>query len=190
MTKDYTQQPLAEVRRRDRAINDDEWIKALLHRVPIGVLATVHEGQPFTNSNLFVFDEAGHAIYTHTARVGRTRANIEHDERVCFTASEMGRLLPASTALEFSVEYAGVVIFGRGAIVADKIEAHHGLQLLLDKYFPHLCPGQDYRAITDEELERTTVYRISIEYWSGKQKRVAEETPGAFFYETLAQRRT
>ena len=41
------------------------------------------------------------------------------------------------------------------------------LTLLLDKYFPHLHSGQDYRAITGDELARTTVYRIAIDAWSG-----------------------
>ena len=39
--------PLAEVRRRDRAVTDDGWIRGLLHRAPFGTLATVRDGQPF-----------------------------------------------------------------------------------------------------------------------------------------------
>src|SRR5690606_1102922 len=110
------------------------------------------------------------------------RANVESDERVCFSVSEMGRLLPAPVALDFSVEYAGVVVFGRATVVTDRAEAERALQLLLDKYFPHLRPGRDYRPITPSELARTTVYRIQIEQWSGKKKEVAPDFPGAFWY--------
>lgn len=169
------------MRRNDRA-QDDAWIRSYLHRAPFGFLATQLNDQPFINSNLFVYDEAAHVIYVHTAREGRTRANIEGDERVCFSAAEMGRLLPADTALEMSVEYAGVVVFGRAAVVDDEAEARHGLQLLLDKYCPHLRPGRDYRPITADELARTSVYRIRIEQWSGKKKEAAADFPGAFFY--------
>ena len=182
MAIDYATRPPHEVRRKDRAVEDEAWIRGMLHRVPFGTLATVHDGQPFINTNLFVFDQASHAIYMHTASVGRTRANVEAEERVCFSVSEMGRLLPADTALEFSVEYAGVVIFGRAAIVEDQQEARRALQLLLDKYFCHLRPGRDYRPITSEELARTAVYRISIEHWSGKKKEVGADFPGAFLY--------
>ena len=174
--------PINQVHRKDRAVEDEGWIRALLHRAAVGTLATVSDGQPFINSNLFVYDEAAHAIFMHTARVGRTRANIEGDERVCFAVHEMGRLLPAKEALEFSVEYAGVTVFGRGAVVADKSEAKAALQLLLDKYAPHLHPGRDYRPTTDQELARTAVYRIAIDAWSGKRKEVAEDFPGAFLY--------
>ncbi len=34
--------------------------------------------------------------------------------------------------------------------------------------------------MTDEELTRTAVYRIEIETWSGKQKEVAADFPGAY----------
>lgn len=182
MPHDYATRERAEVRRRDRAVEDDAWIAALLRRAPMASLATAHEGQPFINSNLFVYDAERHVIYMHTARYGRTRANLEAEERVCLSVSEMGRLLPADVALEFSVEYAGASVFGRGAVVTDEAEAFHGLQLLLDKYFPHLRPGEHYRASTAEELARTAVYRISIEEWSGKRKAVAEDFPGAFRY--------
>jgi nitroimidazol reductase NimA-like FMN-containing flavoprotein (pyridoxamine 5'-phosphate oxidase superfamily) len=182
VTHDSTPTAPHTVRRRDRAVEDEAWIRAMLHRLPFGTLATVSEGQPFINTNLFVFDEPAHVIYMHTAREGRTRSNVEASEQVCFSISKMGRLLPAKTARGFSVEYASVVVFGRATIVTDEAEAKHGLQLLLDKYFPHLQPGEDYRPITTEELADTTVYRIQIEHWSGKKKEANADFPGAFFY--------
>ena len=183
MPRDYATLPKHHVRRHDRAMDDDAWIRAMLHRVPVGALATIHDGQPFINSNLFVYDEQAHCIYMHTARVGRTQANVEHEQAVCFSVSEMGRLLPADVALEFSAEFAGVTVFGTATIIEAPDEARHALQLLLDKYAPHLRPDRDYRPTTDEELARTTVYRIDIEAWSGKKKEVAPDFPGAYRYE-------
>jgi uncharacterized protein len=174
---------VAFVRRRDRAVEDDAWIRTFLHRAPLGFLATVGTGgQPFLNSNLFVYDEPRNTIFMHTARLSRTRQNIEQRERVCFSATEMGRLLPASTALDFSVEYASVVVFGRGSLVLDEADAIPALQLLLDKYAPHLEAGRDYRPPVSEEVKRTSVYRIEIEEWSAKRKAVADDFPGAFVY--------
>jgi nitroimidazol reductase NimA-like FMN-containing flavoprotein (pyridoxamine 5'-phosphate oxidase superfamily) len=167
------------VRRRDRAVNEEAWIRAFLHEAPTGVLATASDGQPFVNANLFVYDEAEHAIWMHTAAAGRTRTNIDADDRVCFTVFEMGRLLPADTALEFSVEYGGVVVFGRGHVVTEPDTARRALQLLLDKYFSDRVPGRDYRPTTDDELRRTAVYRVDIEAWSGKRKQAAPDFEGA-----------
>jgi uncharacterized protein len=168
------------LRRRDRG-KDDAWVRDFVTRAPHGFLATVGpEGQPFLNSNLFVYDAERHCIYMHTHRTGMTRRNVEGAEKVAFGIAAMGRLLPAPEALEFSVEYAGVAVFGTAEVVEDPVEARDALQMLLDKYAPHLRAGRDYRPTTDEEMGQTAVYRIDIETWSGKQKEVEEDFPGAF----------
>ena len=170
---------LTRPRRTDRALEDDHAIETLLHRLPVGFLALTDGDQPYINSNLFWFDAAARRIYFHTAGVGRTRRIVEHNPRACFSTAEMGRLLPADTALEFSTEYASVVAFGRVRIVQDEAEQRHGLQGLLDKYFPALRPGVHYRPIIEEELARTSVYAFEIDAWSGKQKPTPEPPQGA-----------
>ena len=75
-----------------------------------------------------------------------------------------------------------MTVFGSALVVADREEAVFGLQLLLDKYFPHLRPGHDYRPIVDAELALTTVICIDVDAWTGKQKRAAEDFPGALWY--------
>ena len=181
MTKDYLDQPYTEIRRKDRA-KDEAWIKTFLHRAPVGVMAISYQDQPFINTRLFVYDEAAHAIYTHGAKSGRTPATIVENNRVCFSVSEMGRLLPADEAVEVSVEFAGVVAFGKISIVDDKAEAKHALQLLMEKYFPHLKPGKDYRPTNEKDLKITAVFRIDIQSWSGKAKEAPPDFPGAFYY--------
>lgn len=185
MSKEYLNQPATTVRRSDRAVDDEAWMRHFLKTAAVGTLATVHDGQPFINSNLFVYDEANHSIILHTARVGRTRANIEQHDKVCFSIMEMGRILPAEEALEFSVEYAGLTVFGIISIIDDDAEATEALQLMLDKYAPHLVAGHDYRAPVKEELLRTSVFRVSIAEWSAKKKEVERGFAGAFFHSTV-----
>jgi nitroimidazol reductase NimA-like FMN-containing flavoprotein (pyridoxamine 5'-phosphate oxidase superfamily) len=52
----------------------------------------------------------------------------------------------------------------------DPAAKERALQGLLDKYFPDLKPGVDYRPITPEELDETAVFAVDIEAWSGKRK--------------------
>lgn len=185
MSKDYANQSPTDTRRSDRAVTDDAWIIEMLHREPIGVMATLHGDQPFVNSNLFVYSADEHAIYTHTAKKGRTRANVELAQKVCFTTFTMGRMLPADVALEFSVEYTGVVAFGTATIVEDETEALAALQLIMDKYAPHLKKDVDYRRPIAEELKRTSVFKMSVSAWSGKKKEVAADFPGAYLYDEV-----
>jgi uncharacterized protein len=173
---------LTTMRRQDRAVEDEAWIRTFLRHAAVGTLATAREGQPFLHVNLFVYDESAHCLYLHTARTGRTPDNVAANGAVCFSVMEMGRLLPAEVALEFSVEFASVIVFGQAVLVRDADEEAHALQLLLDKYAPHLRPGTDYRAPVESEIKRTAVYRLSIEAWSGKKKEVPADFPGAYWY--------
>jgi nitroimidazol reductase NimA-like FMN-containing flavoprotein (pyridoxamine 5'-phosphate oxidase superfamily) len=172
-------QPLNKIRRSDRA-KDDTWIQEFLWRGAMGTMATENQGQPFLVTRNYAYDAARHAIYMHGAKKGRTFENVKTNNRVCFSVSEMGRLLPADEALEVGIEYAGVVLFGQVKIIEDDAEASLGLQLLMDKYFPHLKSGADYKPITPEALKITAVFRIDIESWSGKEKVVEDDFPGAF----------
>lgn len=173
--------PINQPLRKDRA-KDDAWIKEYLKKVPFGTLATEFEGQPFIKPTLFVYTEEENAIYFHGALAGRMRTNLEANPRVSFCVAEMGRLLPADSAMEFGNEYASAVVFGRVELVTEPGQARHGLQMLLDRYFPHKKPGVDYREIIQEELNITAVYRLRIEAWSGKEEKARDDFPGAFYY--------
>jgi nitroimidazol reductase NimA-like FMN-containing flavoprotein (pyridoxamine 5'-phosphate oxidase superfamily) len=169
LKRDKTEKALTEIRRKDRT-RDEAWIKAFLHRAPFGSVATARDGQPFIVMRNFAYDEAAHAIYLHGALEGRFIENVRANDRVCFSAGEMGELTTAKKAINFGVEYAGVVVFGRVVIVGDPAEARHGLELLMEKYFPDLRPGDDYEPIADADIEVTAVFRLEIESWSGKAK--------------------
>ena len=86
------------LRRRDRG-KEEAWVRAFVEAAPYGFMATVGEGgQPYLNSNLYVYDADKHCIYLHTHRTGRTRQNVDAGDRVAFGIAAMGRLLPADEA--------------------------------------------------------------------------------------------
>ena len=174
--------PINQPLRKDRA-KDDAWIRAYLKRVPFGMLATEYDGQPFIKPTNYAYDEVENAIYIHGALAGRMRSNMELNPNACFCVAEMGRLLPADTAMEVGVEYASVVIYGRLERITDLKQATHGLQLLLERYFRHMKPGVDYRDVQPEEVSVTAVYRIRIDSWSGKETHAQPDYPGAFYYQ-------
>lgn len=169
------------MRRKDRA-RDDADIVAFLEFAPFGFLASIDNDQPVLTVNTFVYDKVTHAIYLHTARKSFTKSTIESNERVSFAAARLGRLLPATVAKELSAEFESVIVYGRGKITDDIQLAREKMQLLNDKYFPHLKPGKDYRPMTPGELAEIAVYQILIDSWSGKRKREAKDFPGAFEY--------
>ncbi|MBL8045523.1 MAG: pyridoxamine 5'-phosphate oxidase family protein [Anaerolineales bacterium] len=170
MTKNYDPAvtPANQQRRKEHA-RDDAWTRAFLHRAQIGHMVTVWESQPFINPSTFWYDEANNKIIFHSNLVGRMRANAEHSDKVTFEASEFGRLLPSNVALEFSIQYASVIVYGRLRVLEDLAEKEQALYGLIGKYFGNMTAGKEYRPITETELKRTSVYAIEIESWSGKE---------------------
>jgi hypothetical protein len=168
MARDYNTSPTA-FQRRPEYKRDDNWIRAYLREAKVGHIASSWDDQPFLNPSTFWYDEANRRIIFHSNIAGRVRANLERNPKVCLEASELGKLLPSNVALEFSLQYRSVVVFGTARIVEDPEEKRAALYGLIGKYFPKMEAGKEYRPITDKELKRTSVYAIEIESWSGKE---------------------
>lgn len=175
----YANKERSQVRREDYALNDETWIKAVLAQGAYGVLASSHGDQPYATPVNYVYVEADHALYFHGARVGRMRANLALNPKVCFNVSEMGRLQPGERASNFGVAYKSVTVFGAAEPVEDEAIVMQALLGLMTKYFPEHVPGKDYPLPGADDLKRTAVYKIDIEEWSAKQQE-DEDGPGAF----------
>jgi nitroimidazol reductase NimA-like FMN-containing flavoprotein (pyridoxamine 5'-phosphate oxidase superfamily) len=169
MPRDYSNQNPTAFQRLPDYRRDDDWIRAFLREARVGHIALSRDGQPFLNPSTFWFDEQNHQIIFHSNIAGRIRSNIEINPKVCIEVSELGKLLPSNVALEFSLQYRSVIVFGRARLVSDPEEARRVLYGLIHKYFPLMSPGQEFREITDKELRATSVYAVQIEEWSGKE---------------------
>jgi len=169
MPRDYISQPPTAFQRRPHLARDDAWIKAFLKEAKVGHVATASDGQPFITPTTFWFDEENHQIVFHSNVTGRIRSNIETNPKVSLEASELGKLLPSNVALEFSLQFRSVMVFGTARVVTDQSEARRLLYGLIGKYFPTMSAGKEYREITEKELRATSIYAIQIEEWSGKE---------------------
>lgn len=169
MPRDYTDQSPTAFQRRPHLTQNDGWIRAFLNLAPIGHIATSVDGQPFINPTTFWYDEEHNQIVFHSNIAGRIRSNIESNPKVSLEASELGKFLPSNVALEFSLQFRSVVVFGTARVVTDPAEARRLLYGLIGKYFPKMTAGKEYREITDKELRATSIYAIKIESWSGKE---------------------
>jgi len=169
MPRNYENKSPTAYQRLPEYKRENDWIRTFLHVAKVGHIASSWDGQPFLNPSTFWFDEANRRIIFHSNIAGRMRANIERNPKVCLEASELGKLLPSNIALEFSLQYRSVIVFGAALILEDPDEKRTALYGLIQKYFPKMEAGKEYRPITDKELKRTTVYAIEIESWSGKE---------------------
>lgn len=169
MPRNYENQSPTAFQRLPEYKREEAWIREFLREARVGHIASARDGQPFLTPSTFWFDEENHQIIFHSNIVGRVRSNLEANPRVCLEASELGRLLPSNVALEFSLQYRSVILFGTVRLLTDPEEARRALYGLIGKYFPGMKAGREYREITDKELRATSVYAIRIEHWSGKE---------------------
>lgn len=169
MPHNYENQPPTSFQRLPEYKREDNWIRAFLREAKVAHIASTWDGQPFLTPSIFWYDEVNQRIIFHSNIAGRVRANLERNPKICLEASKMGKLLPSNIALEFSLQYRSVLVFGTARILEDLEEKRAALYGLIKKYFPEMDAGKEYRPITDKELKRTTVYAIEIESWSGKE---------------------
>ena len=169
MSRDYTNQSPTAFQRMPDYKRDDDWIRSFLREARVGHIASARDAQPFLNPSTFWFDEDNHRIIFHSNVAGRIRSNIEANPKVCFEASELGKMLPSNVALEFSLQFRSVIVFGTVRLITDPDEARSVLYGLIRKYFPSMTAGKEFREITEKELRSTSIYAIQIDEWSGKE---------------------
>lgn len=157
-----------EVKRKNREIKDELWIKEYLNSARFGVFATCDRNQPLINWNLFIYSEIENAIYFHTSGSGRTRNNIEKNPNLCFSIGNMGEIVFAKKAVNFSVQYQSVIIYGKAEIVKEEKIIMEVFKSYFRKYANNLKEGEDYIPFNIEDARKATLFRLEIEEWSGK----------------------
>ena len=153
---------MRELRRKDRAISEEEAI-ALLNKAEYGVLSTVTEkGEPYGVPLNFCFID--HCIYFHCAVEGQKIDNMKHNKSVSFCAVGNTEILPD----QFGTKYESVVVSGEVEEVFD-MKKQLALEGLLHKYSSEFVDnGIKY---IENLKEKTRVFKINIKKLTGKARK-------------------
>jgi nitroimidazol reductase NimA-like FMN-containing flavoprotein (pyridoxamine 5'-phosphate oxidase superfamily) len=153
---------MIELRRKDRAITDDEAI-AILNKAEYGVLSTISpDGKPYgVPLSYCIIDNC---IYFHCAIEGRKIDNIEKNNSVSFCAVGNTEILPD----KFGTKYESVIASGEVVEIFDD-NKQIALEGLLKKYSSnYFSKGLEY---IETLKTKTRVFKISITRLSGKARR-------------------
>lgn len=152
------------VRRKSRAIDDDQ-ARQVLHDARRGVLAVNgDDGYPYAVPINFFYDEASQKIYFHGAHAGYKVEALAVCDKVCFTA--YGDEVVKDPDAAWAPYLKSVVVFGRCRRLGNGEEAAAQLHQLAAKYYP-----------TEELIEQemsagakaALVWEITIEHLTGKE---------------------
>ena len=156
------------IRRKNREIKDEQWVKNYLHIETHGVFASCVDDQAFINWNLFIYEEEENAIYFHTAGNGRTKINIQKNPKLCFSIGKIGDIVFAKKASDFSAQYKSVVLFGKAEIVVDENKLMSIFNKYFIKYAGNLKNGVDFVPFCLDDAKKATLFKLNIEEWSAK----------------------
>jgi len=108
----------------------------------------------------------GDRVYLHGSPASRLLQALANGAEVCLTVTLVDGLVLARSAINHSMNYRSVVLFGTATPISDETEKLSVLQSLSE----HLIAGRwaDVRGPTKEELRRTYVVAIPIEEASAK----------------------
>lgn len=159
------------IRYRSKAVDDPTWIPQFLADRETGVLGLVDENSPHLVPQLFVYDPDANGIFTHGARDGRLHEIVTTGDRprASFTTYEKGQYVPAAKPEDFTVEYSSVVASGLVDVLDEREEKRRILEQFMRKYAPHLTAGEDYERMAEAAIDRTAIYHLDVESWSGKR---------------------
>ena len=73
---------------------------------------------------------------------GANPLKYREQSTVVVEVSELGKLLPSNVALEFSLQFRSVIVFGQPRLITDIEEAHRVMYRTHPQIFPHDDCGQ------------------------------------------------
>ena len=153
---------MRELRRKDRAITNDEAV-AILNKAEYGVLSTITpDGKPYGVPLNFCYLD--HSIYFHCAIEGQKIDNIEKNKSVSFCTVGNTEIMPD----KFGTKYESVIVSGQIEEVFN-VNKQIALEGLLKKYSSnYFNKGLEY---IETLKEKTRVFKIYIIHLSGKARR-------------------
>ena len=154
-----------QVRRKDKLMPDAA-AEEFLARAFCGRIATIGpDGWPYCVPLLYVWADGEVLVHNPAAR-GHFRANVEHEQRVCFEVDEPGEIFDYGRfECDTSVAYRSVIVFGTIRIVEDAAARQRFFDALLAKYGK---PNSGRPKGFYPRLDQITLYAITIERMTGK----------------------
>ena len=135
-------------------------------------VAFVDEGRPVVIPMTYHYSaDEPRRLYLHGGRAGRLMTHLATGAPVSVAVTIADGLVYSKTALDHSVNYRSVVLFGRAAADQPGLEERRRiLDAMIARYFPGRTAGVDYERAPDAQLEATALVALEIREWSAKMR--------------------
>ncbi len=153
------------MRRKERKIENQETIEALLGHSPVGRMATVNrQGFPVIKPVNFLYRDG--KIYIHSSRKGEKIRDIRRRSPVCFEIDDpIAYVATEGPACRASYYYRSIIAKGIAGLLRSRKMKREILGKIMQKYQPE----GGYGEISEEILKKTAVIEITIQEITGKE---------------------
>ncbi|TFG83626.1 MAG: pyridoxamine 5'-phosphate oxidase family protein [Erysipelotrichales bacterium] len=155
------------MRRKDRAVTDQEEILKIISKSDICRLAMVDEGKPYMIPLNFGYamHEDELTLVFHSARVGRKIDAMHLNPDVCFEMDCEHALIEAEEGCDFSFAFSSIIGFGKVEFIFRYEEKLNALRLLMKHQ-----TGRDDFHFSPKQVDNVTLYKIVTKNYSAKRK--------------------
>ena len=135
-------------------------------------LGFIQDEVPFVIPFTYHYDpDSPDSIYLHGSIRSRALKHLATGAPVCITVTLTDGLVYSRKAMNHSVNYRSVTLFGRAREVTDEAEKFDLFDKMVQRYFPGRVVGDDYNAPPSPDLGVTALVEVRIEEWNAKARR-------------------
>ncbi len=129
----------------------------------------VEDGGPVVIPMSYHYDaERPDRLYLHGSIRSRLLRHLSGGAPVCVTVTMTDGLVYSRKAMNHSMNYRSVVLFGRASEVSDEGDKFRMFDKMVQRYFPGRTLDHDYHAPPSQDLGVTALVEVTIEEWNGK----------------------
>ena len=141
-------------------------------------LGFIQDDVPFVIPFTYHYDpDSPDSIYLHGSIRSRALKHLATGAPVCVTVTLTDGLVYSRKAMNHSVNYRSVTLFGHAREVTDEAEKFDLFDQMVQRYFPGRTVGEDYYAPPSPDLGVTALVEVNIEEWNAKARRGAPTGP-------------
>ena len=132
----------------------------------------IEDGLPYVIPLSYHYDSQNpDRLYLHGSVRSRALEVLASGVPVCVTVTLTDGLVYSRKAMNHSMNYRSVVLFGTVREVTDHDEKFALFDQMVQRYFPDRLPERDYNPPPASDLGVTALVEVQIEEWNAKARR-------------------
>jgi len=160
----------------ERAVPDEA--QEILVKGFVAHVGFSHGEQPVVIPLVYQYDPAiPDKLYLHGSHASRALKQLASGAPVCVAVTSIQGLVYSRSAQYHSMNYESVICFGKARVIKDKGEKAHIFEQQISRYHPGRTAGEDYAALTNQELMSSALVEVHIEEMSAKARRGGPKGP-------------